>query len=169
MSTYQLSQLDALEAEAIHICREVAAEFEHPVLMFSGGKDSLVMLRLAQKAFHPAGIPFAVLHVDTGHICRNRDVHVASSRANGDGAAVDTINASGQRAGQCRSKNLAAASTAYFRISSNESGLVRDGPRSATALHVPQDFTWTRMWGRRTASHRSTSTSFPGVALGWTA
>lgn len=81
MSTYQLSQLDALEAEAIHICREVAAEFEHPVLMFSGGKDSLVMLRLAQKAFHPAGIPFAVLHVDTGHICRNRDVHVASSRA----------------------------------------------------------------------------------------
>ncbi len=67
MSTYQLSQLDALEAEAIHICREVAAEFEHPVLMFSGGKDSLVMLRLAQKAFHPAGIPFAVLHVDTGH------------------------------------------------------------------------------------------------------
>jgi sulfate adenylyltransferase subunit 2 len=64
---YQLSQLDILESEAIHIMREVAAEFERPVLLFSGGKDSIVMLRLAQKAFHPARIPFPVLHVDTGH------------------------------------------------------------------------------------------------------
>ena len=63
---YQLSQLDQLEAESIHIFREVAAEFEKPVLMFSGGKDSIVMLRLAEKAFYPAKIPFPVLQVDTG-------------------------------------------------------------------------------------------------------
>src|SRR3954465_4052859 len=63
---YQLSQLDQLEAEAIHIFREVAAEFEKPVLMFSGGKDSIVMLRLAEKAFYPAKIPFPLLQVDTG-------------------------------------------------------------------------------------------------------
>src|SRR6202522_2544119 len=64
---YQLSQLDVLEAEAIHIMPEVAAEFERPVLLFSGGKDSIVMLALAEKAFWPARIPFPVMHVDTGH------------------------------------------------------------------------------------------------------
>ena len=64
---YQLSQLRVLESESIHIMREVVAEFERPVLLFSGGKDSIVMLRLAQKAFHPARIPFPVMHVDTGH------------------------------------------------------------------------------------------------------
>jgi sulfate adenylyltransferase subunit 2 len=64
---YQLSQLDALEAEAIFIFREVVAELERPVLLFSGGKDSIVMLRLAEKAFWPARIPFPVMHVDTGH------------------------------------------------------------------------------------------------------
>ena len=63
---YRLSQLDQLEAESIHIFREVAAEFEKPVLMFSGGKDSIVMMRLAEKAFYPARIPFPVLQVDTG-------------------------------------------------------------------------------------------------------
>ena len=63
---YRLSQLDELEAESIHVFREVAAEFEKPVLMFSGGKDSIVMLRLAEKAFFPAKIPFPVLQVDTG-------------------------------------------------------------------------------------------------------
>ena len=62
---YRLSQLDELEAESIHIFREVAAEFEKPVLMFSGGKDSIVMMRLAEKAFYPAKIPFPVLQVDT--------------------------------------------------------------------------------------------------------
>jgi len=65
--TTQLTHLDALEAESIHIFREVAAEFERPVLLFSGGKDSAVMLRLAEKAFWPARIPFPVMHVDTGH------------------------------------------------------------------------------------------------------
>jgi sulfate adenylyltransferase subunit 2 len=64
---YRLSQLDLLEAESIHIFREVAAEFERPVLLFSGGKDSIVMLRLAEKAFWPAKIPFPVMHIDTGH------------------------------------------------------------------------------------------------------
>jgi sulfate adenylyltransferase subunit 2 len=64
---YELTHLDALEAESIHIMREVAAEFERPVLLFSGGKDSIVMLRLAEKAFWPAKIPFPLMHVDTGH------------------------------------------------------------------------------------------------------
>ncbi len=64
---YQLSHLRAIEAQSIHIIREVAAEFERPVLLFSGGKDSVVMLRLAQKAFWPGRIPFPVMHVDTGH------------------------------------------------------------------------------------------------------
>ena len=66
-TTYELSHLRALEAESIHIVREVAAEFERPVLLFSGGKDSIVMLRLAEKAFWPARVPFPVMHVDTGH------------------------------------------------------------------------------------------------------
>jgi sulfate adenylyltransferase subunit 2 len=66
-SDYLLSQLDILEAESIHMMREVAAEFERPVLLFSGGKDSLVMLALAERAFWPARIPFPVMHVDTGH------------------------------------------------------------------------------------------------------
>ncbi|HEX6235334.1 MAG TPA: sulfate adenylyltransferase subunit CysD [Jiangellaceae bacterium] len=64
---YWLTQLDMLEAEAIHIIREVAAEFDKPVVLFSGGKDSITMLRLAEKAFWPARIPFPVMHVDTGH------------------------------------------------------------------------------------------------------
>src|SRR6266403_1878936 len=62
-----LSHLDELESEAIHIMREVAAECERPVLLFSGGKDSIVMLRLAEKAFRPGKFPFPVMHVDTGH------------------------------------------------------------------------------------------------------
>ena len=64
---YELSHLETLEAESIHVMREVAAEFERPVLLFSGGKDSIVMLHLAIKAFHPARMPFPLMHVDTGH------------------------------------------------------------------------------------------------------
>src|ERR1039457_653023 len=64
---YELSHLQTLEAESIHIFREVAAEFERPVLLFSGGKDSIILLRLAEKAFRPAPFPFSLMHVDTGH------------------------------------------------------------------------------------------------------
>ena len=67
VSRRTLSHLDVLESEAIHIMREVAAERERPVLLFSGGKDSLVLLRLAEKAFRPARFPFPIMHVDTGH------------------------------------------------------------------------------------------------------
>jgi sulfate adenylyltransferase subunit 2 len=78
---YELSHLRALEAESVHIMREVAAEFERPVLLFSGGKDSIVMLRLAEKAFWPARLPFPVMHVDTGHnfdeVLAFRDARVA--------------------------------------------------------------------------------------------
>ena len=80
---YRLSQLDQLEAESIHIFREVAAEFEKPVLMFSGGKDSIVMLRLAEKAFSPARLPFPMMHIDTGHnfpeVLEFRDRRVAGA------------------------------------------------------------------------------------------
>jgi sulfate adenylyltransferase subunit 2 len=76
-----LTHLDELEAEAIHILREVAAELERPVLLFSGGKDSIVLLRLAEKAFRPGKFPFPVMHVDTGHnfpeVVEYRDRRVA--------------------------------------------------------------------------------------------
>lgn len=83
---YKLTQIATLEAESIHIFREVAAELERPVLLFSGGKDSIVMLRLAEKAFWPAPIPFPVLHVDTGHnfaeVLEFRDQRVAELEVN---------------------------------------------------------------------------------------
>jgi sulfate adenylyltransferase subunit 2 len=79
--TLQLTHLDELEAEAVHIMREVAAELERPVLLFSGGKDSIVLLRLAEKAFRPGKFPFPVMHVDTGHnfpeVLEYRDRRVA--------------------------------------------------------------------------------------------
>src|SRR5207237_3244016 len=78
---YELPHLRALEAELVHVLREVAAEFERPVLLFSGGKDSIVMLRLAEKAFWPARLPFPLMHVDTGHnfgeVLEYRDRRVA--------------------------------------------------------------------------------------------
>jgi sulfate adenylyltransferase subunit 2 len=80
-TTYELSHLRNLESEAIHILREVAAQLERPVLLFSGGKDSIVLLRLAEKAFRPARFPFPLMHVDTGHnfpeVLEYRDRRVA--------------------------------------------------------------------------------------------
>lgn len=67
MISYHLNHLKELEAEAIYVIREAIAQFENPVLLFSGGKDSITLLRLAQKAFYPAALPFPVLHIDTGH------------------------------------------------------------------------------------------------------
>ena len=97
---YQLSQLDVLEAEAIFIMREVVAEFEKPVLLFSGGKDSIVMLRVAQKAFWPARIPFVVMHVDTGHnfpeVLDYRDRRVAELGVNLVVASVQEAIDAGQ-------------------------------------------------------------------------
>src|SRR5580698_5852742 len=82
-SDYQISQLDVLEAESIHMMREVGAEFERPVLLFSGGKDSIVMLALAERAFWPARVPFPVMHIDTGHnfaeVLEYRDRRVAEA------------------------------------------------------------------------------------------
>src|SRR6202012_712107 len=90
---YTLSQLDVLEAESIQVIREVAAGFERPTLLFSGGKDSIVMLALAEKAFKPAHIPFPVMHVDTGHnfpeVIEYRDKRVAE-------LGVRLVGASGQ-------------------------------------------------------------------------
>ena len=98
-SDYRLSQLDQLEAESIHIFREVAAEFEKPVLMFSGGKDSIVMLRLAEKAFYPAKIPFPVLQVDTGldfpEVLETRDRWVSRLGVNLVVASIDDAIANG--------------------------------------------------------------------------
>ncbi|GAB3284823.1 sulfate adenylyltransferase subunit CysD [Microbacterium lacusdiani] len=77
---YSLSQLKQLEAESIHIIREVVAQMEKPALLFSGGKDSIVLLHLAMKAFHPAPLPFPIVHIDTGHnfpeVIAFRDAHV---------------------------------------------------------------------------------------------
>jgi sulfate adenylyltransferase subunit 2 len=92
---YQLSQLRTLEAESVFIFREVIAEFERPVLLFSGGKDSIVMLRLAEKAFYPAKIPFPVMHVDTGH---NFDEVLAFRDARVDQLGIQLIVASVQEA-----------------------------------------------------------------------
>ena len=81
--TYEISHLRALESEAIHVIREVAAELERAVLLFSGGKDSAVLLHLARKAFHPGSLPFPVMHVDTGHnfpeVIEYRDRRVAEA------------------------------------------------------------------------------------------
>ena len=86
MHSYTVTHLKQLEAEAIFVLRETAAQFEKPALLFSGGKDSIVMAHLARKAFHPARLPFPLVHVDTGHnfpeTMDYRDSFVAELRAN---------------------------------------------------------------------------------------
>ena len=98
-AAYRFSHLDALEAESLFVMREVVAEFARPVLLFSGGKDSIVMLRLAEKAFWPAPIPFPVMHVDTGHnfdeVLAFRDRRVAELALNLIVASVPEAIASG--------------------------------------------------------------------------
>jgi sulfate adenylyltransferase subunit 2 len=133
---YLLSQLDVLEAESIHIMREVAAEFERPVLLFSGGKDSIVMLALAERAFWPARIPFPVMHVDTGHnfteVLDYRDRRVAELGARLIVASVqDSIDAGKvvEETGRWASRNRLQTTTLLDAIADNRFDAVFGGAR----------------------------------------
>jgi sulfate adenylyltransferase subunit 2 len=109
ISVPTLSQLRELEAESVHIMREVAAELERPVLLFSGGKDSIVLLRLAEKAFRPGPFPFPIMHVDTGHnfpeVLEFRDRRVAELGENLVVAKVQDSIDSGRAVEQGLSRN----------------------------------------------------------------
>ncbi|HXB46597.1 MAG TPA: sulfate adenylyltransferase subunit CysD [Streptosporangiaceae bacterium] len=133
---YLLSQLDVLEAESIHVMREVAAEFERPVLLFSGGKDSIVMLALAERAFWPARIPFPVMHVDTGHNFREvlayRDRRVAELGARLIVASVqESIDAGKvvEETGRWASRNRLQTTTLLDAIADNRFDAVFGGAR----------------------------------------
>jgi sulfate adenylyltransferase subunit 2 len=133
---YLPSQLDVLEAESIHIMREVAAEFERPVLLFSGGKDSVVMLALAERAFWPARIPFPVMHVDTGHnfpeVLEFRDRRVAELGARLVIASVQESIDSGRVAeetGRWASRNRLQTTTLLDAIADNRFDAVFGGAR----------------------------------------
>ena len=135
-SDYLLSQLDVLEAEGIHIIREVAAEFERPVLLFSGGKDSIVMLALAERAFAPARIPFPVMHVDTGHNFREvldfRDRRVDELGVRLIVASVqDSIDAGKvtEETGRWASRNRLQTTTLLDAIADNRFDAVFGGAR----------------------------------------
>jgi sulfate adenylyltransferase subunit 2 len=133
---YLLSQLDVLEAESVHVMREVAAEFERPVLLFSGGKDSIVMLALAERAFAPARIPFPVMHVDTGHnfpeVLEFRDRRVAEAGARLVVASVqesiDTGRVS-EETGRWASRNRLQTTTLLDAISEHQFDAVFGGAR----------------------------------------
>jgi sulfate adenylyltransferase subunit 2 len=133
---YLLSQLDTLESESIHIFREVAAEFERPVLLFSGGKDSIVMLALAERAFWPAKIPFPVMHVDTGHnfpeVLDYRDRRVAEVGARLIVASVQESIDSGRVAeetGRWASRNRLQTTTLLDAIADHRFDAVFGGAR----------------------------------------
>jgi sulfate adenylyltransferase subunit 2 len=133
---YSLSQLDSLEAESIHIIREVAAEFERPVLLFSGGKDSLVMLALAEKAFWPARVPFPVMHVDTGHnfpeVLEYRDRRVAEAGVQLIVASVqESIDAGRvvEETGRWASRNRLQTTTLLDAIAEHQFDAVFGGAR----------------------------------------
>jgi sulfate adenylyltransferase subunit 2 len=133
---YSLSQLDSLEAESIHIIREVAAEFERPVLLFSGGKDSIVMLALAERAFWPARIPFPIMHVDTGHnfpeVMDYRDRRVAESGVKLVVASVqESIDAGRvvEETGRWASRNRLQTTTLLDAIAEHQFDAVFGGAR----------------------------------------
>ena len=135
-SDYQLSQLDGLEAESIHVLREVAAEFERPVLLFSGGKDSVVMLALAERAFWPARMPFPVMHVDTGHnfaeVLEFRDRRVAEVGVRLIVASVQESIDSGRVAeetGRWASRNRLQTTTLLDAIEEHQFDAVFGGAR----------------------------------------
>jgi sulfate adenylyltransferase subunit 2 len=135
-SDYQLSQLDVLEAESVHIMREVAAEFERPVLLFSGGKDSIVMLALAERAFWPARIPFPIMHVDTGHnfdeVLAFRDRRAAEIGARLIVASVqDSIDAGRvtEETGKWASRNRLQTTTLLDAIEDNQFDALFGGAR----------------------------------------
>ena len=134
--SYELSHLRELEAESIHIMREVGAEFENPTLMFSGGKDSIVMLKLAEKAFSPAKIPFPVLHIDTGHnfpeVIEFRDRRTKEIGARLIVASVqDTINAGrvAEEHGPRASRNRAQTTTLLDAIEEHRFDALFGGAR----------------------------------------
>jgi sulfate adenylyltransferase subunit 2 len=137
MSTdYLLSQLDVLEAESIHVIREVAAEFERPVLLFSGGKDSVVMLALAERAFAPARVPFPVMHVDTGHnfpeVLEFRDRRVEEAGARLIVASVqESIDAGrvSEESGRWASRNRLQTTTLLDAITEHRFDAVFGGAR----------------------------------------
>ncbi|HEY7324089.1 MAG TPA: sulfate adenylyltransferase subunit CysD [Streptosporangiaceae bacterium] len=133
---YLPTQLDVLEAESIHIMREVAAEFERPVLLFSGGKDSIVMLALAERAFWPARIPFPVMHVDTGHnfpeVLEFRDRRIAEAGARLVVASVqESIDAGRvvEETGRFASRNRLQTTTLLDAIADNQFDAVFGGAR----------------------------------------
>jgi sulfate adenylyltransferase subunit 2 len=133
---YLLSQLDVLEAESIHIMREVASEFERPALLFSGGKDSIVMLALAERAFAPARIPFPVMHVDTGHnfpeVIEYRDRRTQEAGARLIVASVqDSIDAGRvvEETGRWASRNRLQTTTLLDGIAENRFDAVFGGAR----------------------------------------
>ena len=133
---YLLSQLDVLEAESTHVMREVAAEFERPVLLFSGGKDSIVMLALAERAFAPARIPFPVMHVDTGHnfseVLEFRDRRVAGAGARLVVASVqESIDAGrvSEETGRWASRNRLQTTTLLDAITEHQFDAVFGGAR----------------------------------------
>ena len=135
-SDYSLSQLEFLEAESIHIMREVAAEFERPVLLFSGGKDSIVMLALAERAFWPARVPFPVMHVDTGHnfpeVLDYRDRRVAEAGVQLVVASVQESIDQGrvsEETGRWASRNRLQTTTLLDAIEENRFDAVFGGAR----------------------------------------
>jgi sulfate adenylyltransferase subunit 2 len=135
-SDYQISQLDVLEAESIHMMREVGAEFERPVLLFSGGKDSIVMLALAERAFWPARVPFPVMHIDTGHnfaeVLEYRDRRVAEAGTRLVVASVqDSIDAGrvSEETGRFASRNRLQTTTLLDAIEEHRFDAVFGGAR----------------------------------------